>query len=110
MHEYVSENYQTIDRSETSNARQLGQLHVVSEVQASSSAVKVYKRWRAHPDCCDICRALDGAIVPIDEPFLINGQVVELSNGKEFIYNYIDRGVAIAHPNDRCWIEFIIEF
>lgn len=110
LHEYVSGEFETIETSETGNARQLAQLQVVSIVQAGDIAAKVYKRWRAHPDCCEVCKALNGTILPIDEPFLVNGQVVELSDGKEFIYKYIDRSVAIAHPNDRCWIEFIIEY
>ena len=110
LYAFIAVAYQTIDETESSNARQLSQLQVAETAQQQNGAVRITKTWRAHPDCCEVCSQLDGTTIPIDEHFLVNGQVVELGDGTEFIYNYIDRGVAICHPNDRCWIEFNIEY
>lgn len=96
--------------SESSNILQLAQLDVALIAKKRNNAVKIYKTWHAHPDCCDLCGQLDGTTKLIDEPFLVNGQIVEMANGEEVIYDYIDRLVAIAHPNDRCWIEFSIRY
>ena len=110
IYHFIDVQFTRIHETEISNAKQIAQLQVATAVQDNNSAAKIYKRWVARTDSCEMCKALDGVIKPIDEPFLINGQVVELSSGKEIIYGYIDRGVAIAHPNDRCSIEFIIEY
>lgn len=108
LYEYVLEQFERIEVTETSNALQLAEYHAILVLLDYNGDVTIRKRWRAHPDCCEICAALDGVEVDIDEYFLVNGQVVEMADGKEFIYKYIDRSVCIAHPNDRCWIEFVV--
>lgn len=110
LKKFVFENYGRIEETELSNAKQMARLQVAQEIQSKNTAAKIYKRWVARPGCCEVCRALNGTVKPIDEPFLINGQVVELEGGKSFTYGYIDRNVAIAHPNDRCTVEFFIEY
>lgn len=110
LKKFVWDNYRRIEETEASNAKQLAQLQVVQEIQSKDRAAKIYKRWVARPGCCEVCRALNGTVKRIDEPFLVNGQVVELEGGKSFTYGYIDRNVAVAHPNDRCTVEFFIEY
>lgn len=107
---FVEENYNRLKLTELGNIKQTAQLEVVQYLQANDYNVRIMKRWVAHSGACEVCQALNGITIPIDEPFLVNGQIVELADGKEFIYNYIDRSVAIAHPNDQCYIEFIILF
>lgn len=107
---FVEENYNRLKLTELGNIKQTAQLEVVQYLQANDYNVRIMKRWVAHAGACEVCQALNGVTIPIDEPFLVNGQVVELASGKEFIYNYIDRSVAIAHPNDQCYIEFILIF
>ncbi|GCF92493.1 hypothetical protein NRIC_03840 [Enterococcus florum] len=107
---FVQQNYERLKVTEMGNIKQTVQLEVVAYLQAMDYNVRIFKRWVAHSGCCDVCKALNGTTIPIDQPFLVNGQTVELASGKEFIYNYIDRGVAIAHPNDQCYIEFILIF
>lgn len=110
LYRYIDTQFQTIEDSETGNALQLAQLLVANMALQQFPNVKIYKSWMAHPDCCPICHELSKmGEVPIDEPFLVSGQRVDLPDGKTFIYKYVDRYVCIAHPNDRCWIEFRIE-
>lgn len=108
----VTVNYDRLETTETNNAMQTGRLEVAVTAKEQNSAVRIYKRWVSRMDdkTCDICRAMHGTVKSIDEPFLVNGEIVELADGKEFVYKYIDRLVAIAHPNDRCRIEFFIEY
>ncbi|MGM0175697.1 phage minor head protein [Enterococcus sp. DIV0800] len=108
----VESQFETIRDSESVNAQQLAQFEVVTVVQQTIPAAKIYKTWIAKndEDTCEICRALHGTTIPIDEPFLVAGQRVDLPSGKEFIYNYIDRYTCIAHPHDRCMIEFSIVY
>lgn len=107
---YVMNDFKAIEDTETMNVTQMAQLNVVSNIQGKTPFAKVYKTWIAIPGCCETCAALNGTKIPIDQPFLVNGQVVELEDGREVMYNYITRYVAIAHPNDRCYIEFSIEY
>lgn len=108
---FVFNDFKRLNTTEAGNLKQIAQLQVVKSVQQNTPAARIYKRWRTNSaNPCEICRALNGTTIPIDEPFLVNGQIVELSNGEEFIYNYIDRSIAIAHPNDQCSIEFIIVY
>lgn len=108
---YVAIQFSRINITEKSNVKQTAQLSVVQQIQTSNTDVKITKTWISRNDSktCPICRALHGTTVPVGENFLVNGQVVELHDGTRFVYNYLDRNVAIAHPNDRCRIEFNIE-
>lgn len=110
MQQVVKNNWNTLHDSEVGNAKQTAQLEVATLAQMLNRNIQIFKRWVAHPDCCKICAALDGVQIPIDEPFLVPGQSIDLADGSEFVYEYIERGIATAHPNDRCHVEFIIEF
>lgn len=107
---FVLSQFFNIEDTEWSNSKQMAQLEVVNKVRLLRPAAKISKRWRAHSGACDKCLAMDGTEVPFEEPFLRTGQLIELSTGEEFIYNYIDRDIALLHPHDRCWVEFIIEY
>ena len=112
MTAYIMNLYQRIKETESVNAQQIAQIEVVKKVQQTMPGAKIYKVWisKNDADTCEICRALHGTVLPINQPFLVNGQIVSLDSGDEFIYEYIDRQVAIAHPNDRCRIDFFIEY
>lgn len=112
LNEIITINYDRLEITETNNAMQLGQLEAAATAREQNSAIKIYKRWVSRLDTktCELCKAMHGTVKPIDEPFLVNGQVIELTDGKEFVYKYIERLVAIVHPNDRCRIEFFIEY
>lgn len=112
LYHFVDIAFRTIFDTEQKNLRQLAELNVAQSLIDSGKPVSIYKRWVAHESdgACDICSALDGTVLPIDEPFLVNGQIIQLGNGTEFIYKFIDRYAAVAHPNCRCEIETIIEF
>lgn len=108
LQHFVVVAWRTISDTETGNARQSAQLQASLNLLDADNTVTIKKRWMAHPDCCPICAALNGTEIDIDEYFLVGGQVVELADGSEFVYEYKDRAICIAHPNDRCWIEFIV--
>ena len=44
-----------------------------------------------------MCRAMDGVTVALDEPFMYQGQVVELSSGERYINNYAAMDTPNAH-------------
>lgn len=108
---FIIVNWDRLEDTEYVSAKQTAQFKVVEIVQEKNSGARIYKQWVAHQDCrtCPVCMSLHGTIIPLEEPFLVNGQVVELDNGKFWTYDYNDRFIAVAHPWDRCWIEFIIE-
>lgn len=112
IYTFVSNAFNTIKETDSVNAQQIAQIEVVKKVQQTMPNARVFKTWISQNDeaTCPICRAMHGTKIPVDEPFLVNGQVVELADGDEFIYNYINRSVAIAHPRDRCRIDFSIEY
>lgn len=107
---FIVNEFNTIEDSEWSNSKQMAQLEVVKKVRVIRPNAKIEKRWVAHVGACDYCQAMDGVTIPLDEPFLRSGQVIALNSGEEFIYNYIDREVAVLHPHDRCYVEFIITY
>lgn len=108
LEDYIEKDFARLDRTEQEVAEQTAQLQAADKAVELTDDTALYKTWRARPNCCAICDALDGTTIPVDEPFLVNGQIVELANGKTFIYKYKDRTIAIAHPNCRCWVEFSI--
>lgn len=107
---FVMNEFDRIEDSEWSNSKQLAQLEVVQKVRLLRPNAIITKRWVAHVGACDYCMAMDGVEVPIDQPFLVSGQTIMLHTGEELIYNYIDRDVAVLHPHDRCYVEFIITY
>lgn len=114
LREWFIAQFDRILYSELVDAKQLGEIIVAHALQQQAKETglryNINKTWKAFPDCCPICRQLEGTTIPVDQPFLVNGQQVDLGNGKTFIYDYVDRYIAFAHPNDRCWIELSIEF
>lgn len=111
LYAFVKWNFERIDATESGNAIQTAQLQVAWLAKEQNNAARIYKKWVTSKDSkvCPICKALEGTIIPLDEPFLVNGQIIEEASSAEFIYGYIDRYVAVAHPWCRCSIEFIIE-
>lgn len=105
---FIEIGFNAIERTERENAQQTAQLHAVVIAAYVIGNAEIYKTWRARPNCCSICAALDGITVPIDTPFLVNGQMIDLADGKTFIYKYKERQIALAHPNCGCWVEFSI--
>ena len=90
-------------------AKELAQIETAKHLTRLDRSKKIRKRWKAFSGCCDVCRAMDGVTVALDEPFMYQGQVVELSSGERYINNYAAMDTPNAHPNDKCSIEFIIE-
>lgn len=106
---FLFEAWAVIERSETDNSQQQAQYGVVLELQRQHPEYEIFKQWIAYPGCCNICLELSRRPpIPLNEPFLVSGNQVDLPDGKVFIYDYVDRFVAVAHPNDRCSIDYII--
>lgn len=63
------------------------------------------KTWIAKMDShtCEKCAALNGTTLPLDEPFLSDGDQVEIESGT-WTYSYLPQYTAAAHPHDRCEI------
>lgn len=73
-----------IARTETITAQERGNRFTFKEAGFAK------KIWLANPDCCEICQALDGKIVDIDEPFFIDPT------------GYSDGQAPPRHPGGRC--------
>lgn len=100
--------FKRIVETETSNLYQLAELYVLDVALKNNPYLRVIKTWIARPDACPICQALNGTEKLLYEPFLVNGQIVELNDGTLFEYDYTTKIVAVAHPNDRCYIDIRI--
>lgn len=108
---YIGEQFETIERSEQSNLIQMAQMLVAMEAERTIPGTYILKRWVPFPGCCPICLELSKRPpIPVDEPFLVPGEKIDLADGKQFIYKYVTRYVAVAHPNDRCHVEFEIHY
>lgn len=107
---YVMTNFETIESTEWSNTKQLAQFVIVLYVARIRPNAKITKKWVARVGACDKCQAMNGVEIPLNESFLRNGQEITLANGETFIYDYIDREVAVLHPHDRCYVEFKINY
>jgi hypothetical protein len=84
---------EAIARSETIRAMQNGSLEGWRQ-----SGVVVGKEWSASgPNPCDLCLAMDGTVVGIDEAF--DGQEGGFDEGM----------IAMIHPNDECDILPVLE-
>lgn len=108
LRDFITTYFALVHMTEIQVLVQSASLNVVKELRRNNADVIIEKRWKAFPGCCPICKALDGVTIPVDEPFLVNGQVVEDAHGKLHTYSYVDRYICVAHPNDRCMIEYII--
>lgn len=99
-----------IASTESSRASDAGREKVweLTNARATSEgrqAVFVGKVWRANPDACDFCVAMDGASVEIGGTFLTVGDVVPLEDGRMLEVTYEDADTATLHPWCRCWID-----
>jgi len=113
LHKFVEWNFERIDTTESNNATQTAQLQVAWIAKEQNDALTIYKRWvtRGDSKVCPICKALAKQdVIPLDEPFLVNGQIIEQPDGEEVIYGYMNRYVAVAHPNCRCHVEFTLVY
>ncbi len=92
-----------IAATELSRAEQNGRLDQLKEAGAKR------KIWRANPDCCDYCAAVDGTEVEIGDSFFKMGDAVALTgeDGSVSTLNvdYEDVDVALLHPWCRCSFE-----
>lgn len=82
------ERLDTIARTEFAFARTAAR---IEEAASDFGDVDLEKTWRADPDCCPMCAAMDGQTVPVDEPF---------QDAKGGLH-----AGSPAHPNCRCDIE-----
>jgi len=109
---FVDVNFEAIRRTEEKILKQTADLEVTNALLEKDSTARAYKTWHTSglQETCDVCKALDGVTIPIDEPFLVNGQIIELGDGKEFIYTYETRYAASAHTNCNCYITITIQY
>lgn len=111
IYTYVVNRIKTMFKTEYENMTQTGQLTAIYIYSQMNNDFMIYKTWVTSGDnlVCPMCRELEGTRLPYDEPFLVNGQVIEGTDGKPSVYSYMPRYAALAHPNCRCHIEFEIE-
>lgn len=72
------------------------------------TGIKIYKVWHSVNDAltCEICKALDGTVVDVDETF-VKGDIdedVDLSG-----LDYTGGDITYAHPRCRCWVTYTTE-
>jgi len=92
--------------TEYSRSEQTGRLEQLKEAGA------VRKLWRANPDCCDFCAAMDGQDAGIEENFLNVGDSVNIEdengNPQSLNVDYDNVDVGLLHPWCRC--SYSVEF
>lgn len=66
------------------------------------------KEWMANPGACEICQAINGKVVGLDEDYFKNGQTVEGVEGGKLKLNYENVAHPPVHPNCRCTIVPVI--
>ncbi len=100
---------ETIARNETTYAFRAGHLENDKYI-AQKYHLRLKKIWRCHPGACDICKAMDGKEVEIDEAF---PDSVEDADGIRYSWehdSWNDGGqITSAHVNCRCYPETIVE-
>lgn len=96
---------QRLARSESHRSAGVASLDAMQQVQAESS-VKLAKKWHRNPssNSCEDCIELDGKIVPIDEPFIAEGD--RFPSDKLNDYENVES--ANAHPNCHCYLTYTI--
>lgn len=78
--------------SEVTNLYASVEIEIGNKLQQDWPDVVVVKEWFTNndPDVCEICRSLDGLVVPVDAPFITDyGEFMKPGE---------------PHPQDRCWI------
>lgn len=80
--------------------------HYEGDEQAwKQSGVVVAKIWRANPNACEFCQAMDGEVVEIDKVFIPKGGHLETDDGAEMEADYESIKHPPLHPNCLCHIE-----
>ena len=90
---------------EDRNVVMSGELNALGVLQLARPDLLVTKTWEAligDPLTCQMCIALHGTTIPINEPFLRHGQAITTSTGGHGTFTYVDRQQTIAHPFCRC--------
>lgn len=109
LESYTIMAFSRIYNTEKKRAKELAKIETAKQYEIANPQKRIMKRWVAHKDCCEICLALDGTTVGLNESFMYLGQVIELGSGKLFANNYEQMMTPNAHPNDKCTIEFIVK-
>lgn len=91
-----------IARTESTRAMTHGQKEMLKATKLVKSLV-----WRASPDCCDFCQAIDGKTVGVEEDFFKRGDVIE-AGGNKLSINYENVGVPPCHVNCRCSVDPVL--
>ena len=95
---------EVISRNET-NAAIMGGRYDLDRYIAKTYDMDCKLTWRTNPGCCDICAALEGSTVELDEPFPDHGFL----DGEEYAFEqnrWNDNGkFPHAHVNCRCYAE-----
>ena len=95
-----------IARNEVINGEREGALQSAKDI-ANTYGVKVNKVWVAEPDACEICSALDGRVVGVEDKFFSNNEI--LPGGIQLVNDYASGETPDAHVNCRCSFKFEVE-
>lgn len=60
--------------------------------------------WRANPNACEFCQAMDGQTAEVGGNFLAQGQSVTGTDGGSYLADYDNVQLADLHPNCACYI------
>lgn len=88
--------------NEAENAERFGKLDAALKL-ARENNVHGYKRWvTAHDDrVCAFCKAMDGKVVALDEPFAEEGDLIPTKE-KDYVVDFGDMDTPDAHNRCRC--------
>jgi len=89
-------------RAELSGRRELWKEANHDMVLAGEQPIYVGRVWRASPDACDFCLAMDGTQIGLDEVYFQQGSRFEVEDVGGMNLDYEDVEVAGLHPNCRC--------
>lgn len=95
-----------IARNEVINGEREGALQSAKDI-ANTYGVKINKVWVAEPDACEICSALDGRVVGVEDKFFSNNEI--LPGGIQLVNDYASGETPDAHVNCRCSFKFEVE-
>lgn len=93
-----------IARTETVYAFKSGRLDEDKRI-TDKYGLKMKLVWRARPDACDVCAAMDGEETVVGEAFVDNVDGMAWEHSK-----WNDHGqIPEAHPNCRCYFDEVVE-
>lgn len=95
-----------IARNEVVNGEREGALQSAKDI-AGQYGLTINKVWVTEPDACDICSAMDGRTVGVEEKFFTNNEI--LTGGIQLVNDYASGDTPDAHPNCRCSFKFEVE-